>query len=290
MSTQSNAGAVLVDGQPTQLVDSAQRALSYGDGLFETIRVVDGKPLLWGAHMARLKRGCLRLKISLPQAFEQHLLDDLTYLHKLTGLLSGTFKLTVSRGAGPRGYKFSDQLALCRITSLSPPASFSHQAIEGVALTLCETRLARQPLLSGIKHLNRLEQVLARSEWQSSEYFEGVVRDTQGYVIEGTMSNLFWLRENVWYTPSMQWAGVDGVIRQSLMTLIAASGIQMCEGEFDLQHVLGSESVLICNSLIDVIPVNKIVCGGRQHQFSISPMLVDLQKMLQAFYREENEL
>jgi 4-amino-4-deoxychorismate lyase len=151
------ATATLVNGEPGDVIPVSDRGLLYGDGIFETIAVREGRPRHWQRHMHRLQAGCTRLGI---QPFENSLLtaeaDSIT-----NGVDKGVLKLIVTRGSGGRGYRVAEAIACTRIMQLHPwPEYPAANAEQGVKTRLCETRLGHNPVLAGIKHLNRLEQVL----------------------------------------------------------------------------------------------------------------------------------
>ena len=193
-----------IDGQPAELLSVKDRGLAYGDGLFETIAVNAGQPVLLQRHLARLAEGCVRLKIPLELpavrtqllAFSQQLGD-------------GVAKLIMTRGDGQRGYA-PPQHAQSRVIlqAAAKPVYPEAYAEQGVRLFACTTRLAEQPLLAGLKHLNRLEQVLARSEWQDAEHAEGLMLDSSGRVIEGVYSNLLLVSAGVLITADLSRCGV----------------------------------------------------------------------------------
>ncbi len=187
------------------------RGLAYGDGLFETVLVRDGRPLLWGYHLARLQRGCALLGIDVPAD------ASLAALPAKAGAGLAVLKLIVTRGSGGRGYQLpSEPRSRLRwqLTTFEPRREHWQH---GVAVRHCRLRLAEQPALAGIKHLNRLENVLARREWSSPEIAEGLLTSSGGHLIEATSMNLFWRRNGRWQTPSLERCGVAGTLRAALV-------------------------------------------------------------------------
>jgi len=242
-----------IDGQPAQTLSVKDRGLAYGDGLFETIAVRAGQPSLLERHMQRLSNGCDRLAIpaDLPLIRE-----ELSAFAAQLG--EGVMKLIVTRGDGQRGYAPSLDAQPRRILQGSPlPAYPSANAEEGISLFPCTTRLAEQPLLAGLKHLNRLEQVLARSEWQDVTYAEGLMRDGSGRIIEGVYSNLFLIKDRVLLTADLSRCGVAGVMRAELLEQARCLGIA-CEvrdiHDIDLQQ---ADEVFVCNSVYGIWPVRR---------------------------------
>lgn len=267
-----------LNGQPAESLEISDRGLSYGDGLFETVQIRDGRALLLTQHWARLQSGLVRLKFPA---------DSLSLIQQdLAGLSlpeSGVLKLTLTRGPGGRGYRLPDDAQVSRIVALGPVPAFPGEPAEkGVCVRLCETRLGLNPLLAGIKHLNRLEQVLARAEWQDATVAEGLVCDLKGYLAEGTMSNLFWVSEGELYTPQLDRCGVEGIVRNQLIALACRMGINVWEGRYRPEVLNQASEIFICNSLIDIWPVTQL---GSQ-----SLVVGDLTRKLQQLLQQEYQL
>jgi 4-amino-4-deoxychorismate lyase len=243
-----------VNGVPAESVSVRDRGLAYGDGLFETISIRQGRPRLLDRHLQRLHLGCQRLQIALDM--------DLLRM-EISGFAlqvgQGVAKLIITRGDGVRGYTLPPQQQTLRVLmSSSLPDYPAANAEQGVKLFPCVTRLAEQPLLAGIKHLNRLEQVLARAEWQGAEYAEGLMRDQSGRVIEGVFSNLFMVSSGQLLTPGLQRCGVAGVMREEIMERAKGLGIH-CEVR-DINHaeLLSADEIYLCNSLYGIWPVREL--------------------------------
>ncbi|MEH6442532.1 MAG: aminodeoxychorismate lyase [Oceanospirillaceae bacterium] len=290
--------ASLINGQAAQELDHADRGLSYGDGLFETIQVLNGKPLLWSAHLQRMKVGAARLKIPFDAQLSSSFATDFKTLAGQQSV-DGVLKLTLTRGKGERGYKAPLDPIVTRISSLTVQSNSAkaqsidprESAQQGISVCICETLLARQPLLAGIKHLNRLEQVLARSEWHESKFSEGLVCDTQGFLVEGCMSNVFWIKEGVLYTPQLSFAGVEGVIRNAIINICTQDRlIHIEQGYYKIEQLFDAQEVFICNSVFDIKAVSKICIeqdGSEYIEFNIGSMTKLLQKKLQQYYLKE---
>ena len=243
-----------VNGQPSQQLALQDRGLAYGDGLFESIAVRRGRAPLLDWHLARLQRGCERLRLPCPTAER---------LAQLTAFIAeqqdGVVKLILTRGVGQRGYALPDPCQPTLILQgLPAPAYPAGHATDGVRLFACRTRLAEQPLLAGIKHLNRLEQVLARAEWQDPAFPEGLLCDTQGRVIEGVSSNLFMQRGGVLMTPDLQRCGVAGVMRAWLLEQAAVLRIPLQVRDISLADLQAADEVFVCNSLFGIWPVREL--------------------------------
>jgi 4-amino-4-deoxychorismate lyase len=220
------------------------RGLAYGDGLFETMRAHRGALPWWDAHWARLAHGAGRLGITLPG--RDRVLEEATALFGDGG--DGVLKLLVVRAGTARGYSPAASASEPPAWQLSrhplPPPS------AGLRLRWCETRLAVQPLLAGIKHCNRLEQVLARAECDSAGCDEGLVRDSDGHVVSATAANLFVLHGGAWTTPPLDRCGVAGVCRAHLLGALEAR-----ERRLSVADVESADAILLCNAVRGILPV-----------------------------------
>ncbi len=240
----------LVNGRAEALVPAASR-LQYGDGLFETIPIQDGRLLLWPAHVRRLTAGARRLGLD-P-------VDPALLAAEAEGLAAGfglaILKVVLVRGALGRGYRPepapTDRILTVWPWSRRPPAD------DKAPVFWCRTRLARQPLLAGLKHLNRLEQVLAQREF-TDPYWEGLMQDTQGWVVEGTMTNLFLVEHGVLVTPTLDQAGVAGVMRDRIIERARESGIEVRVDGLTNARVMQADEVFLCNSVIGARAVLKL--------------------------------
>jgi 4-amino-4-deoxychorismate lyase len=247
----------LVNGRCADSVPVTDRGLLYGDGLFETIAVRRGRPCLWSQHLARLTRGCARLNIPMPTP--ECLAAESADLLAAAGAPDGVLKLVVTRGSGPRGYAPPSVPTPTRIlsfTAASPEPS--RRAEDGVRLTLCETTLGENARLAGIKHLNRLEQVLARSEWSDPGVLEGVMCDALGHVVCGTMSNLYLLDDRGIATPPLQGCGVAGTVREVVRDCAHALGIPYREQPLRPQELFAANGLMLSNALLGLLPASRL--------------------------------
>lgn len=265
---------ILVNGNETEQLSTADRGLQYGDGVFETIAVRDGHPLLWERHFTRLTEGCHRLMIPVP--------DRETLFRELAEVAGGekraVAKVIVTRGDAGRGYRPGAGATPTRIVRRYPWPDFpTDNARSGVELRWCRMRLSRQPLLAGLKHLNRLEQVVARGEWQD-EYAEGLMRDTEGQVIEGTMSNLFLVHEDILVTPDLSESGVAGVMRAEVLAQATRLGITTRISPVTVAMVESARELFLTNSVIGIWPVTRL----EMKQYVVGKTTQTLQATLQA--------
>jgi 4-amino-4-deoxychorismate lyase len=259
----------LVNGEPFSTLSVHDRGFLYGDGLFETIAVYRGKPLLWDRHVARLLDGARRLGISLPSIAD--LDGDAKRL--CAGVERAVLKIILTRGIGARGYLPASDSST-RIGMRLPWPDFPRDnARAGVSVRICETHLGHNPRLAGIKHLNRLEQVMARSEW-SNGYAEGLMLDGDGNVIEGTMSNVFVVVDGGLITPDLRACGVEGVMRAVVLEAAANRGFRCQTRPLTLQDIDAAQELFITNSLIGVWPVRQVA----NREYPIGPITHKIQE------------
>lgn len=239
-----------VNGRDGQSVGIQDRGLQYGDGLFETVRIEGGQRQFWSRHWQRLVTGVERLGINLDTARLQQELDAFC-----GGVDSGILKIIISRGEGGRGYAYASEMTATRIIMLYPLSSYPESYyLQGIALMTCKTRMACHSPLAGLKHLNRLESVLARHEWLD-EFQEGVMLNFEGQVVEGTMTNLFAVHGDELLTPELSGNGVRGVIRDMICDAAAAEAIICRETELTLRDLQQADELFVCNSVIGIWPV-----------------------------------
>lgn len=224
-------------------IDPGNRGIAYGDGLFESMRVDRGGVPLWPSHLARLRGGAERLGIAVPDgAFIEARMAELT-----TGCAAGVLKLLLTRGQGGRGYGPPLQAAPAWLLALHPLPPTQATPLR---LHMCATRLAIQPLLAGIKHCNRLEQVLARAECDLAGSDEGLMQDTAGNVVCATSANVLVLREGAWNTPPVDACGVAGVLRQWLLEQGLVSVAPVTPGQLQT-----ADALALCNAVRGILPV-----------------------------------
>jgi 4-amino-4-deoxychorismate lyase len=264
----------LINGQTSDTLSVHDRGLHYGDGLFETLAVQNGMPLCWDRHYLRLVRGCDQLHINCPEP--DLLLSEINQLVRNTKQV--VLKIIITRGAGGRGYRLpKPEIPATRILGVFPwPSHPEKNYTEGVVLKLCKTRLAKNPALAGIKHLNRLEQVLARSEWDNTETVEGLMLDTDDNVIEGTMSNIFIVNGNNLLTPELTFCGIAGVIRECILDLAPDLGFKTRIKHISETELFSASEIFLCNSVIGLWPVQKI----EDHEFQAGPVTRKIHDLL----------
>ncbi|MFQ6023297.1 MAG: aminodeoxychorismate lyase [Acidiferrobacterales bacterium] len=250
---------VLVNGEAGDRLSIRDRGFQYGDGVFETIAVHHSKPLLWARHVARLHHGCARLQINVATD-DYRLREEVDRL--CTGVSRAVLKIVITRGESGRGYRSPRNVTPTRVMSLAEwPDYPPKNAVTGVNVRICRTRMSRNPQLAGIKHLNRLEQVLARSEWQD-EFDEGLMLDEDNRIVEGTMSNVFLVSQGTLLTPDLSESGVAGVMRETVMDHANALSLP-CRVTRVAREALGNaDEIFLTNSLIGIWPVRQAESKG----------------------------
>jgi len=257
----------LINGIASDYLTIDDRTIHYGDGLFETILCCAGKLYYWQQHFLRLQQSAEKLKISCPS--EQLLLDDVKKLlddnrddKKDERQSVCAIKIIISRGAGERGYAFQKNVSVNRLVSLSAlntdySSLLSKKLLAG-KLFLCEQQVSINKNLAGIKHLNRLENVLARNEWQG-DYIDGLMCNANQHVIEGTMSNLFAIKGKQLLTPDLAFSGVSGIMRDVILRLAKKNDFDVIIKNLDVNALFEMDELFISNSLIGMKSVTGLI-------------------------------
>jgi 4-amino-4-deoxychorismate lyase len=246
---------ILVNGAATDLLAVTDRGLAYGDGVFRTFPVTGGRARNWRFQFRKLVADCAAL--ALPCPAEALLAEELARASAAQGAC--IVKIIVTRGSSERGYAPPQDPVPTRVVMTSPrlryPEEFSRG---GVRVQVCSTRLAAQPRLAGVKHLNRLENVLARMEWRDPAVAEGLMLDIEGNVIGGTMTNLFMVDEIGLVTPDLSKCGVAGVTRERVLGAAARQGMGCRVEPVSLDRVHKARELILVNSVIGAWPVREI--------------------------------
>jgi 4-amino-4-deoxychorismate lyase len=247
--------ASLIDGVPGETVPAWDRGLSYGDGLFETVLVRDGRPCQWARHRTRLTLGCRRLGIPAPAA---DLLESEVRL-LTAGLEHAVLKVLVTRGIGGRGYRSLPAGEPRRILHVYPPPHYPAVWCEqGVVVRFCQTPASYNPALAGLKHLNRLDSVLARSEWDDPAIADGLMSGMDGEVVGGTMTNLFLWDGRSLLTPAVDRCGIAGTVRALTLELARARGVPCVVADTQPALLARAQGMFLTNSLVGVWPVRQL--------------------------------
>ena len=244
----------LIDGKPGESISILDRGFQYGDGIFETLAVANSEPLLWDRHLHRFLHGAARLSLKAPSV-------DLLRREAeqvCRGNERGVLKIILTRGISGRGYAPNMDAATTRAVSLLPwPDYPARLRTDGVNVQFCRNLITRHPVLAGLKHLNRLEQILARMELKNG-CAEGLMQDETGHIIEGTMTNIFIVSRGALLTPNLAHSGVDGVMRGLVLERASTLSMDCRVTGLTREVILGADEVFLTNSLIGIWPVRQI--------------------------------
>ena len=254
----------LINGVATDYLSIHDRAIHYGDGLFETILCHNNQLHLWSQHYLRLRQSADKIKLACPD--EGVLLDDIEkLLSHAEGKQAHALKIIITRGSGQRGYRFDKRSTATRVITISPiedrySSILSQQLLSG-DLTICEQQVSINEDLAGLKHLNRLENVLARNEpsvIDSSDTIDGLMLNANKHVIECTMSNIFSVKDKILYTPKLDQSGVQGVMRDAVITAARNHNIEVSISDMTIEDIKDMDEVFITNSLIGIKAINHL--------------------------------
>lgn len=276
----SRTQAYIINGSFDFAISPLDRGFAYGDGVFRTLLVRDGLPECWPQHYQKLVADCAAIKIVCPSA--ELLMSDLQQLFSLEEIAGNSLavvKIIITRGEGERGYAPPAITSPLRVIIKSNLRAYPESYYtEGVKLHVCKTRLAAQPLLAGVKHLNRLENVLARMEWTDAHIVDGIMLDAEGHVISCTAANIFMRNGDHLVTPKLDRCGIAGVTRQRIIDLAHLLGLSVNIQPIHLAQLLASDAVLITNSLYGALQVKSIL----QTTWSPNALAADMRKVLKA--------
>ncbi len=265
----------LINGGFDHTISPFDRGFAYGDGIFRTFVMRDGLPENWLLHYQKLVADCAVINIVCPSA--ELLMSDLQQLFLPDEV--AVAKIIVTRGEGNRGYTLPAITAPTRVVTKSVMPQYPEERFaEGVNLTVCETKLALQPKLAGVKHLNRLENVLARMEWHDPAIADGILLDTDDHVIECTAANIFSRFGDKLLTPSLHQCGVAGVTRQRILELAHTFSLRVSVESFNLEKLFVADEVMICNSIYGAWQVKNI----QQKTWSIGDLAGNIRVALKA--------
>jgi 4-amino-4-deoxychorismate lyase len=246
---------ILLNGLAARSIPASDRGISYGDGVFRTILVRGGVVQQQERQLAKLAADCARIGIIPPPRG----IIETDVARTCSGVDECALKVIVTRGCGERGYRYAADAVPTRIILTSPLPKYAQTyASGGVKVCLCRLKLGVQPALAGIKHLNRLENVLARSEWSDPDIAEGLLCDATGNVIGGTMTNIFIGTRGHLATPQLERCGVAGVTRERIIEAAAEHGVPCSVTDLTWSDVLGADEIFLVNSLAGVWPVREI--------------------------------
>ena len=278
-----NDSISLINNKFTKYISVYDRGVSYGDGFFETMKwrvSNDNLPKVefWNRHISRITKSCKVAKINIP---------DLTTLNnykskilkraKKNNFKNGILKIIITRGSGGRGYRFEKNMQPTVIFLSFPykpyPSSFYRN---GIKLEICNNFLSKNFFLKGLKHLNRIDSVLLTDEIDNKGNFEGVVIDENDNVIEGMMSNIFFIKKKILYTPKINFFGIEGIMRQIILEKFSNLFDQIIVEPINKRKLANFDNVFISNSIMGVIPVNKI----EKNNYRVSSLMTRINNEL----------
>jgi 4-amino-4-deoxychorismate lyase len=267
---------VLREGRVRLWVEPEDRGLAYGDGVFETLLVHRGEPVWWQEHWQRLHEGARRLGLPMP--------DEAEVRHECASLLAdagrAVLKILLTRGGGGRGYRPPERatptVVLSRHEAPTAPA-------RGLNLRWAKTTMAMQPALAGIKHCNRLEQVLARAEWQDPDIDEALMCDGEDRVVGATSANLFVLLGGRWLTPSVERCGIAGIARGWLLANLPGAAV----ADLNAAEISRADALFLCNAVRGILPVRRLGMREWPDDGAVAPVRARLAEAQPAFGDKE---
>lgn len=267
----THSPAIWVDGEPTCSLPLPDRGLDFGDGLFETLLLRRGQALYESLHFERLQAGLQVL--GFPDCLEQARQQLSVASAQLAEHQWAALRLTVTRGAAPRGYAPPEEVTPRIVISAAALSQDRSQFPDAVHLGWAELRWSSQPLLAGLKHLNRLEQVMAAREASAQGLDDVVVLDQEGSVCSVSSANLFVVSGGTLYTPALESCGISGTRRRLVLERWAPeSGLVVEQCHVAAAQLEQADELFICNSIRGIVPVASL--GGRQwHDFPVSRTL-----------------
>lgn len=247
-----------INGEQRNNLSVMDRAIQFGDGCFTTIRVVGHQPALLTYHICRLQKGVKQLLLPVPDW--QKLAANINKIAQLNKKDLAVIKVIISRGEGGRGYSIASfNKATVIILLTDYPAIYLNQQQTGIDLTLSTIPMNSNRYLAGIKHLNRLEQILIKQQIESLGVDEAIVMDTHGRLIGCCAANIFWRKEKRIYTPDLNHAGVEGVMREKVIECLSDTDYELFYIN-DYPNILAHcDEVIITNALMPILPVNRVL-------------------------------
>jgi 4-amino-4-deoxychorismate lyase len=252
-------GRRLVNGVESSAISVDDRGLQYGDGLFETMAATNGRVRNFARHMERLTEGCRRLGMPMPSPD----LLEAECARALAGLGAGSVKIMVTRGPGPRSYRPPPDPAVTRVV-VSSAARQRNDPETGIVVRLCDTPLGLNPRLAGLKHLNRLEQVMACAEWDDASIAEGLMSSVDGRLVCATAANVFLVQDGRLLTPDIRDCGVAGVMRGIVLAAVRDLELPVEVTDLDVARLGAADEVFLTNAITGVRPVGE-VAGVRRY-------------------------
>jgi aminodeoxychorismate lyase len=267
---------VLINGEEQDKISIFNRNMQYGDGLFETCVAMDNQILFWPRHFSRLEIGCEKLNIN--KIDEGLWLSDIKKAFELSSKKNCIVKLILSRGNSLRGYGYKDDIEPVRVVIVSEmPQPLINK---NFSLEYSKSGYHSNPQLAGIKHCNRLEQILARTNLSSNE---AIMLDEKENIISVTQGNIYFIFGNKLLTPKLDRCGVVGSRRLLILGLAMSLKMEALESNITLNQAQKADEVFISNSVIGIQPVHSI----ESHNLGRNPLTEKIQK---AFVSKTKEI
>lgn len=253
--------AIWVDGDPAAALPLPDRGLDFGDGLFETVLLRCGEPVLLDYHMDRLQTGLDAL--SFPDCLRRAKAQLLKASSASSALDRAVLRLSITRGSGPRGYASPENVTARTVITVTPLPQHTDDQALAISVDWCQMSWSLQPLLAGIKHLNRLEQVLAANEARTLGVDDVVMRDASGLVCSLSSANLFLRQGERLLTPRLHCAGIAGTRRRLIIDRLApALGLPVDVVDIRPEQLEQADELFCCNAIRGLQPISRL---GRQH-------------------------
>ncbi|MUK61135.1 aminodeoxychorismate lyase [Aliivibrio fischeri] len=244
-----------VNGMESESLPISDRATQYGDGFFTTMKVLNKKICLWELHLTRLKTSAERLGITEPD----WCVLEVQMIKLASKVINGGIKILITRGSGGRGYSpegcTNTQVI---VSTFTLPVEYQEWQQKGIDLGISDIHLGLNPLLAGMKHLNRLEQVLIKQSVKKTDYLDVIVLDINNNIVETTIGNIFWIKDDRIFTPNLSLAGVEGVMKTHISDIAKSHHIDIESVHCNIDTLANADEVFITNSLFEVVPINKI--------------------------------
>lgn len=264
------------------LVSVFDRGFLYGDGIYETLRVYNGIVFMIDEHIERLFRSACMIKLKMPRSRET--VKRAVYKTvKINRLSDAVVRISISRGSGPIGL----DPELCSkptfVIMANPFKKYPQEYYQkGVNVAIVNTmRNFKGALDPMIKSLNFLNNILAKIEAKERGVYEALMLNYRGYIAEGTITNIFFIKDNILCTPEVDVGILDGITRRIIIDIAKELGIGIKEGRFKRENIYNAQEVFISNTTMEVMPVTAV------DNIKIGTKIGNITKMLHIAYKKK---
>lgn len=252
----------------------------YGDGIYETMRVYDGVVFMINEHLERLYRSAFFIGLNMPKKIPDIKIAIYETLQE-NKLTEAFVRVTVSRGHGPIGLDPD----LCKEPTFvvianefkNYPKSYYEDGIKLISASVRKN--LKEALNPQIKSLNFLNNILAKIEAKQKDAYEAIMLNVSGHLTEGTISNIFFVKDGILCTPSVECGILDGITRAIVIDLAIKNGVEVKEGQFNLKDLYSASEVFITNTTMEVMPISRVD--------DIDFKVGDVSRLLMKKYRQE---